>query len=129
MLNHVTIQGRNVREMELKQTQSGIDNLIFTIAWSEKYKEIERKCFLKCKAWRQTAQFLDKYFHDKGAEMLLEGALETEEWTDKDGNKRSQVILNVDKVHFCGKKQTATDGQGSLQSAGIPVGNPADLPF
>ena len=106
-VNHLVFQGRATRDLELKTTQSGIENVKFTLAWSEKYKETERKCFLTCKAWRQTATFLDKYFRSKGSEMVVEGALETEEWEDKDGNKRIQIVLNVDKVHFCGKKQDA----------------------
>ena len=103
-VNHLVYQGRVVRDLELKTTQSGIENVKFTLAWSEKYKETERKCFLTCKAWRNTATFLDKYFRSKGSEMVVEGALETEEW-EKDGQKHSQIVLNVDKVHFCGKKQ------------------------
>ena len=110
-VNHVIFQGRNVRDLELKATQSGIEYVNFDLAWSEKYKETERTCFLPCKAWRQTAKFLNTYFHDKGSEMVVEGQLETEKWQDKDGNNRSRVSLNVDKVHFCGKKQS---GQGNV---------------
>ena len=110
-VNHLVYQGRNTRDLELKSTQSGIENVKFTLAWSEKYKETERKCFLSCKAWRQTAKFLDTYFHNKGSEMTVEGALETEEWEDKDGNKRSQIVLNIDKVHFCGKRQDTGTAQ------------------
>ena len=110
-VNHVIFQGRNVRDLELKATQSGIEYVNFDLAWSEKYKEMERTCFLSCKAWRQTAKFLNTYFHDKGSEMVVEGQLETEKWQDKDGNNRSRVYMNVDKVHFCGKKQS---GQGTV---------------
>lgn len=112
-VNHLVFQGRVTRDLELKTTQSGIENVKFTLAWSEKYKETERKCFLTCKAWRNTATFLDKYFHSKGSEMVVEGALETEEW-EKDGQKRSQIVLNVDKVHFCGKRQ---DNGSTAQAA------------
>lgn len=122
-VNHLVYQGRVVRDLELKVTQSGIENVKFTLAWSEKYKETERKCFLTCKAWRQTAVFLDKYFHGKGSEMLVEGALETEEWKDKDGNNRSQIVLNVDKVHFCGKRQD------TAQTAPSEPAQPADKTF
>ena len=140
-VNHLVFQGRNVRDLELKTTQSGIENVKFTLAWSEKYKETERKCFLTCKAWRQMASFLDRYFHSKGSEMVVEGALETEEWEDKDGNKRSQIVLNVDKVHFCGKKQdngstaqTATNevthGAPAVPAAGyMEVDSSEPLPF
>ena len=135
-VNHLVFQGRTTKDLEKKVTQSGIENVKFTLAWSEKYKETERKCFLTCKAWRQTAAFLDRFFHSKGSEMVVEGALETEEW-EKDGQKHSQIVLNVDKVHFCGKKQdngtaqTATNETAPAAPAGggfveVPE---SELPF
>lgn len=114
-VNHLVFQGRNVRDLELKTTQSGIENMKFTLAWNEKYKETERKCFLTCKAWRQTAKFLDTYFHSKGSEKTVEGTLETEEW-EKDGQKHSQVVLNVEKVHFCGKRQDTGTAQAAANA-------------
>ena len=114
-VNHLVYQGRITKDLELRQTQSGIDNVSFTLAWSEKYKETERKCFLRCKAWRNTATFLDKYFHAKGSEMVVEGSLETEEW-EKGGEKHSQTVLNVEKVHFCGKRQDTGTAQPDANS-------------
>lgn len=131
-VNHLVYQGRTTKEMELRQTQSGIENVSFTLAWSEKYKETERKCFLRCKAWRNQATFLDKYFHAKGSEMTVEGQIETNEWEDKDGNKRSEIVLNVDKVHFCGKKQDTSPASQPAQTAPdgfVPVDNSEPLPF
>ena len=136
MINSVAFQGRTTKDLEKKVTQSGIDNVSFTLAWSEKYKETERKCFLRCKAWRNTATFLDKYFHAKGSEMVVEGSLETEEW-EKDGEKHSQTVLNVEKVHFCGKKQDIqqSTAQPSQPAQADPNGGtfvevpPEDLPF
>lgn len=130
-VNHLVFQGRNTNDLELSQTPSGIENVSFTLAWSEKYKETERKCFLRCKAWRQTATFLDKYFHSKGSEMTVEGHLETEEWQDKDGNNRSQTVLNVDKVHFCGKRQdNAQPVSATPMQAAQPVQvDDKELPF
>jgi single-strand DNA-binding protein len=86
----------------LKQTQSGVSNLEFTIAWSEKYKDVETKCFLRCKAWRQTAEFISKYFK-KGSEIIIEGRMVTEQW-EKDGQPQSRTICEIDKAHFCGSK-------------------------
>lgn len=123
--------------MEKKTTAGGIDIVQFTVAWSEKFKkadgtEGETKCFLPCKAWRGTATFLDKFFHSKGAEVLLEGRLETEEWDNQNGEHRSRIILNVEKAHFCGKRQDApaaqAPAQGGTQTSFTPVDN-ADLPF
>ena len=129
-VNHLVFQGRLTKDLEKRTTQSGIDNVQFTLAWSEKYKENERKCYMRCKAWRNTATFLDRYFHDKGTEMLVEGSLETEEWTDKDGNNRSQVVLNVDKVHFCGRKQQGgQDASATVEPAAAAPALEEELPF
>lgn len=106
MLNKTVLQGRLTADPEPRQTQSGISVCSFRVAWSETYKETERKCFLSCTAWRGLADMICKYFH-KGKEIVVEGSLETEEYTDKDGNKRSALKLNVDKVHFCGSKSDA----------------------
>lgn len=110
MLNKVTFQGRFTADPELKQTQSGVSFCNFDVAWSEKYKEVESTCFLKCRAWRTTAEFLPKYFH-KGDQVIVEGRLITNSWTDDQGQKRSMIICDVDKCHFCGSK-------GGTQSAG-----------
>lgn len=103
MLNKVLIQGRLTKDPELKKTQSDISMLLFTVAWSEKYKEVETKCFLLCKAWRQTADFINTYFR-KGQEIALEGHMVTEGWKD---NEKVTLCL-VDKAHFCGSKLNST---------------------
>lgn len=102
MINKMILQGRLTADIELRRTQSDVANTEFTIAWSEKYKEVETKCFMRCKAWRQAAEFLDKYFR-KGQEILIEGHMVTEEW-EKDGDKKSRTICLIDKVNFCGSK-------------------------
>lgn len=102
MINKMILQGRLTADIELRRTQSDVANTEFTIAWSEKYKEVETRCFMRCKAWRQTAEFLDKYFR-KGQEILIEGHMVTEEW-EKDGDKKSRTICLIDKVNFCGSK-------------------------
>ena len=60
MLNKVTFQGRFTADPIMKQTPSGVSYCNFDVAWSEKYKEVESTCFLKCRAWRTTAEFLPK---------------------------------------------------------------------
>ncbi len=136
MVNKVIYQGRLTKDIELKHTQSSVAYCEFSIAWSEKYKEVETKCFLRCKAWRTTAEFLPKYF-SKGKEILIEGHLVTEEW-DKDGQHQTRTICLVDKVHFCGSKssgggssapapQPPTDADGFMS---VPDGAEDDgLPF
>lgn len=114
MLNKFVLQGRLTAAPEVKQTQSGVSNVAFTVAWSEKYKDVETKCFQRCKAWRGTADFLGKYFA-KGQELIVSGKMVTEEW-EKDGQKHSAQILVADEVHFCGKRQDALQGSQSGDS-------------
>lgn len=104
MLNRTIIQGRMVADPELKKTQSGVSSLTFTVAWSRKIKEVETKCFIRCKAWRERAEMISRYFV-KGQEIIVEGTLETETWETKDGQKRSDIVLTVSDAHFCGKKE------------------------
>lgn len=102
MVNKLIYQGRLVADPELKHTQSDVAYMEFTIAWSEKYKETETKCFLRCKAWRNTAEFIDKYFR-KGQEIVVEGRMITEQW-ETDGEKKSRTICQIEKANFCGSK-------------------------
>lgn len=110
MVNKVIYQGRFTAKPELKQA-GGFSVTEFTIAWSEKYKENETRCFLRCKAWRNQAEHIANYF-DKGQECVVEGRLQTEEW-EKDGQKQSRTICNIERIHFCGPKATQTAAASS----------------
>ena len=130
MVNKVILQGRFTAKPEVKEV-SGFEMCEFTIAWSEKYKERETKCFLRCKSWREQAKFIEKYF-DKGQECVVEGRLATEEW-EKDGQKQSRTICNVEKVNFCGSKSSnnadstpTTSNDGFME---IPDTEKEELPF
>lgn len=131
MINKVIIQGRLTKDPDLKQTQSGISKLLFTVAWSEKYKEVETKCFLLCEAWRQNAEFINNYFR-KGQEINLEGHMVTEDW-----NGEQVTFCTIDKAHFCGSKadnvpkqeakpQPQADSEGFMD---IPDDADEELPF
>ena len=125
MINKMILQGRLTADIELRKTQSDVANTEFTVAWSEKYKEVETKYFMRCKAWRQTAEFLDKYFR-KGQEILIEGHMVTEEW-EKDGDKKSRTICLVDKVNFCGSKSSSGSNESPKADADGFVNIPDDV--
>ena len=116
MVNKLIFQGRMVADPELKHTQSDVANSEFTVAWSEKYKDTETKCFLRCKAWRSNAEFISKYFR-KGQEIVIEGHMITEQW-ESDGEKKIRTICLVDKANFCGSK--ADNGSYSGNSKPVP---------
>lgn len=127
VINKVILQGRLVKDIELKDV-GGFPMTEFTVAWSEKYKDTEHKCFLRCKAWRATAEFLSKYFK-KGQELLIEGQMLTEEW-EKEGQKQSRTVCNIEKVNFCGPKGEASNN-GSNDTSFVDVSEdvPDEIPF
>lgn len=128
MVNKFILQGRLTADPEIKQTPSGVSCANFTVAWSEKYKEVETKCFQRCKAWRSTADFLGKYFA-KGQEIIVVGKMTTEQW-EKDGQKYSAQVLTVDEASFCGSK-SSNQGEVAPAQAYMPpaaVQSPAGAP-
>lgn len=129
MVNKVIYQGRFTADPKVEQ-KGGFDMCEFTIAWSEKYKDKETKCFLRCKTWREQAKFVEQHFR-KGQECVVEGKLSTEEW-EKDGQKQSRTICNVERVNFCGSKANNTTTQsaaGGDDFMKIPDGDMEELPF
>jgi len=124
MINKTILQGRLTKDIELKDL-GGFNMTEFTVAWSEKYKETEKKCFLRCKAWRSTAEFLQKFF-TKGQELIIEGQMITEEW-EKDGEKQSRTVCNVEKVSFCGPKANNATTDNSFMD--VPDSPSEEIPF
>lgn len=131
MVNRLILQGRLTKDIEIRDV-GGFSKAEFTVAWSEKYKETEKVCFLRCVAWRSTADFLSKFFA-KGQELAVEGQMVTETW-EKDGQKQSRTLCNVEKVHFCGSKASNADNSLSSTPSNndfmtIPDGADEELPF
>lgn len=122
MVNKLILQGRMVADPELKHTQSDVANTEFTVAWSEKYKDVETKCFLRCKAWRSQAEFISKYFR-KGQEIVIEGRMITEQW-ESDGEKKSRTICVVDKANFCGSKSDNSNSSSNQKPVSKPETDP-----
>ncbi len=113
MINHISFQGRFVKDPELKQSSNGLDYSNFSLAWSEKYGENENVCFLDCVAYRSNADIISRYFK-KGDMILVEGKLFTTKFKDKNGNNKSSLHLSVEKVHFCSTSQKSEFDDDSL---------------
>lgn len=100
MLNTITIMGRLTRDPELRHTQSDLAVASFTLAVDQDYAKGEKKTdFIDCVAWRQTGEFVSKYF-TKGSMAVVSGRLQIREWTDKEGNKRRSAEVVADRVYF-----------------------------
>ena len=108
MLNLVALMGRLVYDPELKTTQNGTNVCSFRIAVDRSFARQgeERKAdFIDVTAWRQTAEFVSKYFQ-KGSMIAIEGSLQTRQYQDKNGNNRTATDTEVlaSQVSFCGGK-------------------------
>ena len=122
MLNHITIMGRLTRDPELRRTGSGIAVASFTVAVDRDFgsrdggeKETD---FIDCVAWRQTGEFVSKYF-TKGRMIVVSGRLQIRSWTDKDGNKRRTAEVVADNCYFGDSKR---DDQGGSSYGGNTYG-------
>ena len=118
MLNVAVLMGRLVADPELKSTQNGVEVCSFRIAVDRSYaqKGEERKAdFIDVVAWRQTAAFVCKYF-GKGSMIAVQGEIQTRNYEDKNGNKRTAVEVVASSVSFCGSK--AESGTASPSNAG-----------
>ena len=113
MLNHITIMGRLVRDPELRRTGSGVAVASFCVAVDRDFAPkdgSERKAdFINCVAWRQTGEFISKYF-TKGRMIVVDGRLEMRDWTDRDGNKRTTAEVIVDNAYFGDSKRDGDSG-------------------
>ena len=108
MLNHIVIMGRLARDPELRRTGSGIAVTSFRLAVDRDFAPKdggERETdWIDCVAWRQTGEFVSKYF-TKGRMAVVSGRLQIRNWTDKDGNKRSSAEVVADNVYFGDSKR------------------------
>ena len=122
MLNCAVIMGRLTADPELRQTPSGVSVTRFTVAVDRGYVKPgeERKAdFINVVAWRQTAEFVSRYFQ-KGSMIAVQGSIQTGSY-EKDGVKRYTVEISADNVSFCGSKsETGTNGAPSTASAAAP---------
>ena len=115
MLNHITIMGHLTRDPELRRTGTGVAVTSFTLAVDRDYaaEGQERETdFIDCVAWRQTGEFVSKYF-TKGRMAVVSGRLQIRSWTDKDGNKRRTAEVVADNVYFGDSRRDGDAGNSS----------------
>lgn len=116
-INNVTLLGRLTYSPELRSTPNGLAVIRFQVACDRNYQrsgQDRQTDFIDCVAWRQTAEFISRYFH-KGSMIAVKGTIQTSNYTDKDGNKRKQVEVVANNVSFCGSK--AENGSQGTQGA------------
>ena len=138
MLNQIAIQGRLVRDPELRRTASGKAVTSFTLACDRDFKNQQtgekEVDFIECVAWGGTAEIVEKYFH-KGQMAVATGRLQLRDWTDKNDQKRRQAEILVRNVYFCGSKESGTQASSGADNgystpayqAPAPAANFAEL--
>lgn len=124
MLNCAVLMGRLVADPELRTTTSGISVTSFRIAVDRSFVrqgEERQADFIDIVAWRQTAEFVSRYFR-KGSMIAVQGSIQTRNYEDKQGNKRTAVEVVADNVSFCGSKaESGTQGGSRPYENAAPV--------
>ncbi len=128
MLNRIILMGRLTRDPELRHTQSGTAVASFSLAVDRDFKSKDgadrQTDFIDVVAWRQTGEFVSKYFA-KGRMAVVEGRLQIRDWTDKDGNKRRSAEVVADNVYFGDSKREAESTGGYSAPAPVSYGAPS----
>lgn len=121
MLNKAILMGRLVADPELRQTTNGVSVCSFRIAVDRNYsKDRERQTdFIDIVAWRSSAEFVSRYF-TKGKMIIVEGSIQTRNYEDRNGQKRTAVEVVADNVMFGETKGASAQNQGYAPSAPAP---------
>ena len=128
MINSVVIMGRLTFDPELRTTPSGVSVVQFQVAVDRNFQRQgeERKTdFIDVTAWRQTAEFISRYFR-KGSMIAVEGSIQTDNFTDNSGNKRKSVRVVANNVSFCRSKAESAVNTNPAYSQPAPSYASAD---
>lgn len=141
MFNLVILTGRLTTDPELKTTQSNVPFTNFSIAVQRRYKSGEEPItdFINIQAWRNTAEFICKYFQ-KGKMIGIQGSIQTRRYADKDGNNRTAFEVVANDVQFVETKKNSNDVSvptndplpelaQRIENAGFTESSDDDLPF
>lgn len=138
-LSKAIIAGRLTADPELKSTPSGVPVTSFTVAVNRRYRvkngEQQQADFINVTAWRQTAEFITRYFH-KSSSICIVGSIQTRSYTDKQGQKRYATEVVADEAHFVDAKGSSGAAESHTAEAGaeapagyVESGGDDDLPF
>lgn len=117
-MNKVILVGRLSKEPVLKRMQNDTAVCTFTVACQRKFKNADGEYdadFLNCVAWRQTAEFIQKYFI-KGSPIALEGTIQNRSYQAQDGTKKYITEIVVDVVEFCGAAKAKTNNGANTEN-------------
>ena len=141
-MNKVILMGRLTKDVETRTTPNDVTVARFSIAVNRRYKDQSGDYpvdFINCVAWRQTAEFVSRYF-SKGSMISVVGSIQTRTWEDENQKKQYATDINVEEVYFCGSKndgaQPPTQQPSTTQTPDFDmnefadlIGDESDLPF
>ncbi len=132
-MNKAILVGRLTRDPELKSTANGTNVCSFSVAVNRRYKNAEGNYdadFINCTAWRQTAEFVSKYF-TKGRMIGVVGSIQTRNYDDKDGKKVYVTEVAADEVHFVESKGDNNNNTAPVADVNdfAPIDDTDELPF
>lgn len=130
-MNKVILMGRLTKEPELKQTPNQVSVIRFSLAVNRRFvKEGQQEVdFINCVAWRQTAEFISRYFH-KGSMIAVAGSIQTRSWEGQDGKRQYATEVLADEVYFTGEKKLENQSQPQADIfTGFAPADDEDLPF
>ena len=123
MLNHIVIMGRLTKDPELRRTGTGVAVTSFTVAvdrdFADKQSGEKETDFIECVAWRQTGEFVSKYF-SKGRMAVVSGRLQVRKWKNDAGENRYTTEIVADNVYFGDSKKEQTEYQSDGFAGGEP---------
>lgn len=121
MLNHITIMGRLVADPELRTTPGGVSVATIRLAVDRDFKNKEtgerETDFISVVAWRQTAEFVSRYFA-KGRMAVVDGRLQIRPYTDREGNKRTAAEVVAENVYFGDSKKDGDSPRSEYDDSG-----------
>ena len=126
MLNTAIIMGRLTADPELKSTGTGVSVCSFTVAVDRRFKgqnEERQADFIRCVAWRQSAEFLSRHFRE-GSMVAVTGSIQVRSYEDKNGNRREAVELVAEQISFTGERQQGGNAGGGYRDNAPPLPEP-----
>lgn len=128
MLNSIVLQGRFTRDCEMRYTNNQKAVVSFTLAVDRPGRD-KGAVYINCVAWEHTATFIEKYFR-KGDMILVQGSLQSRNYEDRDGNKRTAFEVIVREANFCGSKSKQEEPSYSRPQRFQELNDAdSDLPF
>lgn len=132
MLNKVFLHGRLTKAPDQRQTANGVTVCRFTVAVDRNFtaKGEEKKTdFIDCTAWRQTAEFIGKYF-DKGSAIIVEGSIANNNFEDKNGTKHYSYAVIVEHAYFAESKSAGSkSADASTEKYAEEIAGDDEFPF